>query len=1284
MSEHALSQLLTTLSPGTHVIEASAGTGKTWTITSLVAAALALGTVSPPRILTVTFTRAATAELRVRVRERIAELADTLSNDNTHDPFALALIAHAGGVSRRPELHARLIAALADADAIGVDTIHGWCATLLGQYGDLLGIDAPAEEANSAMPPVAELTERGALVASGQVNDALWQGFCARTASSAGLQQVAAAVLAGVSNVRVIAANGTVLDEAALSARFAEVSARVMQLHDRLGADWRENGDAYADALRQAIATKQLKNTSWQERWLIKRFQTVGTMLSDFTALLSADAKSFGMFEGFGATALASKTSAGRDAFTLGEFCDSVDELIALIPEFTAALAVPLRHFVNAVTAALPQKAQDFDDLLRLVAAGLQRDPAVADRVRRSADLVLIDESQDTDPLQWRIFSTLFHQVADEKALVLVGDPKQSIYRFRNAEVAVYLAARDAADGKVHALDTNYRSDPALVEAVNAIYEASPDIFGPGVRYDPVSASRTRPELVRALTAAPFTLVRVPAELPGVSDGVQAIRDEVARDVARRIADVLHAPEHEALHRTRHDEPPERVRAGDCAVLVSSNRQARQIVSALRAIGVHAVAATRSAVTQSQAAHDVQAVLRAVDSPGDRALLRAAALTALVRPALGLDASSPPRAILEALDGEPGRKLEAALRTAKLAWNARGIMDGWIGLDRELLLSPLLAASADAERRLTDVRHLLELLASHEARTRSASTETLRWMAERMQERATDHVMAEELEERLESDEDAVRVLTMHASKGLEFPLVWIPFAWVPRNTETPTVHKPLLRRYDAGAGDIEGIVPIGDGARRNNPVVVREHDALRLEQQRLLYVALTRARNACTVYVSESSKAKGSALTALLGGDVSAVWSRAAALADGAPHAITIQDIRADGATRSALRVDGETPWSPVAARWSRAGELDTLWRRGSFTALTSSHGHAATVTAAGSTAAISTESDDQLLALDGVREPAADEGEDAASSSTVREFPVTNPAGIHAGSLHAARPSLLTRVPLAHFPRGRAAGNALHDVFERVVLHGAAAGEVARAVPDALARQGLDSARWSLTLTDALEQTLDVPLTGLSSAPPSLREMARATAFTELTFDFAVASGSDTQATANTRSDASTNTSLSRVTPYALARVFSDHPGGSVPDAYADQLAALGFMPLRGMLTGAIDLVARIDGQWIITDYKSNHLGDAYGDYTAASLTHAMQSHHYILQYHLYLVALHRYLRMRQPAYEYDTHMLGIAYLFVRGMHADHAGTGVFTDLPSRARIEALDDLLRNGAYT
>lgn len=1290
MSDHALDRLLDTLDPGTHVIEASAGTGKTWTITSLVAAALALGTVAPSRILTVTFTRAATAELRVRVRERIAELAALLADEQTHDPFTLALLARAGGPAARATLQTRLAQALAESDAIGVDTMHGWCATLLGQYGDLLGLDVPAEDRTSSSPPLAELTERGALIASMKVNDALWQGFATRGASADGLHQVAAALLAGVSRVRVVSADGTMLDETALVERFESISIRVMTLFNNLSDDWAEHGDRYLETLRSAIQTKQIK--SWRTDWLEARARTVNTLLSGFPELLGADEKAISQLARFGTTALAECACKGQPPTSLGLFSDQVEQLCALLPGFSATLAVPLRHFVNAVTDALPSQANDFDDLLRLVASGLLRDPLVAERVRRSADLVLIDESQDTDPMQWRIFSTLFHGESYGKRLVLVGDPKQSIYRFRNAEVAVYLAARTAASTEPHSLDTNYRSDPALVEAVNAVYASAPDVFGDDVVFAPVMAHRTRPELQRGVAfrakagsgevEKPFCFVRVPADVVSDGSGIQALRDEVAHDVARRIASILGAADHDALYLTRHGGDTKRVQARDCAVLVSSNQQARQIVQALRAAGVHAVAATRDPVTQSASAGEVHSLLRAMESPDDRALLRAAALSALVRPALGLTPSSPPRAMLEALDGEPGRQLHDAVRRASPRWSTRGVMDAWIAIDRELGLSRLMANAPDAERRLTDVRHLLELLATYESRTHSAPPQALRWLQERMQEQRPDQTLADELEERLESDEEAVRVLTTHASKGLEFPLVWVPFAWVSRAQRSPTVHQPLVRRYNAEHEDIEGVVPAGDGKRADNPVVRAEHDALRLEQQRLLYVALTRARNGCTVYVGENTNAARSPLTELLGGDLKTAWTTVESLAAAAAGGIRAEVLSANGTTRPLSAAGAAVRGTLTAALWTRSQAFDMSWRRGSFTALTSSRGagHAAASLHDGATDASAGWSADPALdvavseamyelseeerVVGGLRDPAADEGDD-------------NVLAIAAAGAFADEAQL--RSPLASFPRGRAAGNALHDVLERAMHADITADALSVTVPEALSRHGLDAARWGRVLEPALLRAIDVPLAGLKDPAPTLRTLAQAQIFTELTFDFAVSSDNGWEA--GELLDGGTGAALRSVSSRALARVFSDHPGGLISADYAARVAALDFVPLRGMLTGAIDLVARLDGQWVIVDYKSNYLGDVLNNYDAPQLAHSMQSHHYVLQYHLYLVALHRYLRLRQTGYDYNHHVLGAAYLFVRGMDKRFPGGGVFVDRPPKARIEALDMLLRTG---
>lgn len=1284
---------LSVLEPGTHVLEASAGTGKTWTITTLVAAALALGRVSPSRVLAVTFTRAATAELRVRIRERIAALAALLGLPGTDDETVQVLLetelatnAHgashdaAAQLAARAALRDRLLDALANADAIGVDTMHGWCATLLGQFGDLLGLDAPTGDVDASLPPADELTERGALTAAAGTPVTQWIGFTQRIATADGLAQVARALLAGITAVELLREDGSVVDTGAEAcARLSALCMDAERRHAWLARDWAAHGAAYCAAIDAARANDCLSRNKWNDTALARRVPLLTHLFGDITAYFTLSSAEEKQIAYMGATELASAVKKNRAPVVLGAFAEELDALLAMLPDVRAALAVPLGVFARVVRASLPQRADDFDDLLRLVAEGLEREQAVATRVRSGAELVLIDESQDTDPLQWRIFATLFHKTEEPKRLVLVGDPKQSIYRFRNAEIEVYLDARAEATGDPHTLDTNYRSDPQLVASVNALYDHADAVFGPGVHFAPVQAKRGHSEL-SPTHATPFTFVAMPTAV--TARNAHHARTVVADDVARQIARILHAPSHEQLQLTDTAGAHRPVRARDCAVLVSANAHGRLVVQALRQVGVHAVAASRQAVTQGTTAHEVSAVLRALESPGDRAALRQAALTTLVRPALDLVLRDAPVVILDALDGEVGRTFEDALRRARARWESRGIMDAWITLDRALRLSWHAAAHPDAERRLTDVRHLLELLAAHEARTRAAPADALRWLAERMGERSVDQITAEELEERLESDEDAVRVLTMHASKGLEFPLVWIPFAWSEPRTFHTTASAPLVRRYDREHKVVQGIVPVNGPSPSDHPVARAEQAARLLEQQRLLYVALTRARNLCTVYVSDNDRHVGSSLGRLLGaakqsdGPGRTMIDRATALAAAPAHGMRVLAMQAGGAGERRV-VDPALVASVEAHVWTRTAPLDTLWRRGSFTALTRRAFHAPVPGTAGPSGAsagslvVSGERAADALAeldpLEDVREPAADEGDDDGVALRPRS------AAARAEATQAGAP----RVPLADLPRGRAAGNALHDVFERAVQQRGAAGVVATLVPDALRRQGLDDALWGASLTDALEQAFDVPLVGLgasaaNAAPeadaarrwPSLRTLASGRTFTELTFDFAITPGTDRVVRAR-----------------HIARVFREQLGGAIAVEYAEAIAALDFLPLRGLLTGAIDLIARHENRWFLLDYKSNHLGDHVADYDRPAMTQAMTTHHYVLQYHLYLVALHRYLRTRQPAYDYDQHVGGIAYLFVRGLDGEHPGAGVFVDRPPRARIEALDAALRDG---
>jgi exodeoxyribonuclease V beta subunit len=259
---------------------------------------------------------------------------------------------------------------------------------------------------------------------------------------------------------------------------------------------------------------------------------------------------------------------------------------------------------------------------------------------------------------------------------------------------------------------------------------------------------------------------------------------------------------------------------------------------------------------------------------------------------------------------------------------------------------------------------------------------------------------------------------------------------------------------------------------------------------------------------------------------------------------------------------------------------------------------------------------------------------------------------------------------VPLAEFPASADAGLCFHAIFEH---HDFANDDaLAPLVADRLQAFGFDRPRWTVPVDQAVRRVLDARI-GVANGPTfRLRDVPRHRRITELRFDLPACGGA--------RPDAV-------VTPAALGEAFVAHPGGALDEStlaeYAKALSRLGFAPLRGFLTGAIDLLAEHDGRWWVVDWKSNRLGPDASDYASARLSAEMTEAHYVLQYHLYLVAVHRWLRTRVRGYDYDTHVGGACYPFVRGVGAgDDPTLGLFVDRPPKSRIVALDRLFAEGA--
>jgi exodeoxyribonuclease V beta subunit len=879
---------------------------------------------------------------------------------------------------------------------------------------------------------------------------------------------------------------------------------------------------------------------------------------------------------------------------------------------------VPARGDVPAMRRRLAQSVRDelearkrrlgvitYDDLLVRLDKVLTEVPDAARRLRERYAVVLVDEFQDTDPIQWNIVRTAF--AAEGTALVLIGDPKQAVYAFRGADVYAYLEAAGEASARA-TLDVNWRSDQPLLDAYDALFGGA-RLGHPGIVYRRVRAARP--------DAPPGPALRIRVvfrDEPGIAltrsgcAGNPSAREHIAADVAADLVRVLSAGE---------------VRPGDVAVLVRTNRAAADIRDALEAVDVPAVINGAGSVFDTTPAREWLRLLEAIERPASRLRAHTAALTCF----FGWSAER-----VAAASEDAWEELHARLHDWGRVLRTQGVAALTETIRRHERLPERILAGAGGERRLTDLRHVAQLLHAAAATEQLGTTALTAWLRRRIDE-ADGDVNDEERSRRLESDAEAVQVLTIHRAKGLEFGVVYAPFLWEAgyggRGPRPVAFHDPEAgdeRRLDVA---LEG----ADFKRHEAQQVVEE----RGEDLRLAYVALTRARHRAVVWWAGSWDSRNSPLGRLLFArdadgnvapqgagtpDDAAAWERFQRLAEEAPGCIAVER------SRLGLPVSWTPPEQPppelAAARFGRA--LDTSWRRTSYSG----------ITAGVYEARVASEPEEEVRD----DEPAA---------------PVP-PADAPPGP----------PVPLDAMPAGPQVGTLIHRVLEAADFTAPDLdAELAAQLAAAQARRAVelgDEAAVRAGLRAALETPLGPLLGGVR-----LRDVARADRLDELAFELPLAGGDDPSG---------------EVTLAAIADVLRAH--GDAFGGYAAQLADPVLRPvLRGYLTGILDVVVRLlDGRFAVLDYKTNRLA-APGETLTAwhhrpdALAAEMRRAHYGLQALLYTVALHRYLRWRLPGYDPDRHLAGVGYLFLRGMTGG-SGEGVFAWRPPGALVVALSDAL------
>jgi exodeoxyribonuclease V beta subunit len=1110
------------LPTGLTVLEASAGTGKTYAIAGLVVRYVALEGVRLPRLLVVTFTRAATAELRERVRRRLAQAATHLDrvladgSGATGDEL-LDLLAR-GDREALALRRRRLRLALGEFDAATIATIHGFCQHMLGGVG-LSG----------------DVDRRATLVEDQQ-------------------ELVDAAV-----------------------------------------------DDCYLRAFHRGTDAPPV---------------TRGTL-----------------------RAIAGKLVGNPEA--------------RIVPEDADDDAVRWRvRLAHAVRADLDRRKRtagvlSYDDLLTRLVEALRdegRGPAARSRLRQAYDVALIDEFQDTDPIQWEILFRAFR--APGKTLVLIGDPKQAIYAFRGADVYAYLRAARFADER-WTLGVNWRSDAGLLEACNVLFDNA-ELGHSHILYRAVEAAppHTEPRLVG--TAGPpleLRVVRRDAEVRtyGTRPLVNAhsARAFIARDVAAEAVALL-SSDARLVARDHHgaETSPRAVQPGDLAVLVRTNAEATLVQAALRTAGVPAVINGVGSVFATPAALEWLRLLEALERPAAPDRARAAALTAFLGWSAGDIAAADDAAFepvhdhLHAWAGVLRDRSVAAL--VRTQWVEQRVPARLLGRD-------------DGERLLTDLEHIGELLHAAATAENLGVTALAGWLRERMAEAEQD-VTSDERARRLESDARAVQVLTIHRAKGLQFPIVLCPYLWSSGRPDggVPLFHDDDDRRaIDVGGGGRDDFAEHTDRADRER------HG----ENLRLLYVAVTRACHRVVLWWAPCAGSWESPLGRVLFcrtrrgvrttakpqlPDDDGTLARLEQLAEPAGGLIGVTAIPADPqpGTWTGTRGAGR---ALAAAAFDRP--LDQQWRRTSYSALT---------------------------------RPA----DDSAVGSEPGETVVDDEPALAAAAAASAEAVALQahRCPLGPLPGGTEFGTFVHGVLERVDF---AAADLPRALTDAVAAQrGYRPTEVGAVdvLVDGLRRAIETPLGPLAD-DRALRAVGRTERSDELAFELPLAHGDG----------GSGSLTLAAVADLLRDHLPPDDPLAAYPDRLADPL--LGRV-LRGYLIGSIDSVLRLPGpRYVVVDYKTNRLAPPDEELTAhhyrpAALAEAMIHGHYPLQALLYAVALHRFLRWRQPGYDPARHLAGIAYLFVRGMtgaDAPRVGQqpcGVFTWAPGPDLVTALSDLLHDGA--
>lgn len=1183
---------------GRNLIEASAGTGKTYAIACLYLRLLIESNLSPEQILVVTYTEAATEELRGRIRSRIREALDVFEGAEAKDDFIKGLYDNASGKGPGlAEARNRLDRALKSFDLASIFTIHGFCLRALQdnafESGSLYDTELVTNQADLLQEVVDDFWRRNFFAESAPLLDYVLQNKLTPEYFTGFLKGM-------VGNPKLHILPAFDLSQLpALGDDCLRAFAEVIQMWQELNGEIKglietdkglaRNKDYYRLDLLPALFEAMDNYIAGDNRYDI---------FADFYKFSSS-----GILKG-------KKPTGAPIAHPFFDLCEDLQQKVSM--RFLALRA----ELIAFAKERLPQRKRErnirfFDDLLTDLYDALYgaRGDEFAASLSQKYQAALIDEFQDTDPVQYDIFRKIYAEAPCP--LFLIGDPKQAIYSFRGADIFAYLqAAQDVDNDKRFTLTDNYRSTPGLLAAFNTVFnnDVNPFVFdeiayrqvqsGKGENYDPLTFTEA--------DSAPLQVWYMPADEEGKDCKVGRANKEIPAAVAAEIARLLKdGQEGKALIDGRSVLPE------DVAVIVRSHRQAGYIQDALRRLGIPSVMRSDKNIFTTDEAREICTLLSALADPGNEKKIRTALVTGI------LGHSGDEIAIL--LENENlWEEWLSRFHDYHKAWHEQGFMVMVQTLMSREGVRGRLLQRPDGERSLTNLLHCFEILhaANHEKRLGIEGLVT--WLGERV----SGEEDTEEYQIRLETDEKAVKILTVHVSKGLEYPIVFCPFLWggIRSDDEVVTFHDNFRIIKDFGSADKE------------SHKVIAQKESL-AENLRLLYVALTRAKFRCYLVAGKFADSTGrnrpetSPLSYLFhsseetraDADLVGTLAKEVKKLSGGK---TVEQLEEMAAKEEGIISISQMPESADAPHYipvhdggttlecrTFSGEIDRNWRVSSFTSF-------------------------------------------AAHDVGVVELPDRDGSGSGDPAPAAVVTDQKSQVKsFFTFPRGAHAGIFLHELFEKLDFSKELLDKNDEAVAGYLKKHGFNS-DWLPYIRIMLDNVLTTPM----AAPGgnfSLSDLRQGSWLTELEFFFP----------------------LKFVTSSILRTTFRKWSSQHTAVDLLVLCQALRFKPAEGMVRGFMDMVFEHNGRFYLLDWKSNHLGNRIEDYGRDALKAAMGKNLYPLQYLLYTVALNRYLSLRVRDYDYTTHFGGVLYFFLRGVDRERGEEfGIFRDTPP---VEMINEL-------